>query len=152
MSKSHPDQYAQLLEKEEQLKVRKSTLKNGQEKKANEPSITSMLNKSVYTTKSIKYLSIARKLAIFIGCANVSTRLVENQEFRDLIQELDPRFPVPGRTKITTELSKIFADMKSSILKDLRIARKIHFCCDIWSKKRDDREFHRNYSSFFCQS
>ena len=81
------------------------------------------------------YNKITEKLATFIGRENVATVVVENQEFRDLLQELHSRYVVNERTVIRTELSKIIKNMKKNISQELIKARKIHLCCDIWSKK-----------------
>ena len=60
---------------------------------------------------------------------------MEDQEFREFLHEMDPRYIVPGRTAITTELSKAVLKLKRNISKELKSARKINLCCDIWSKK-----------------
>ena len=43
----------------------------------------------VYTKDSEQYRAITRKLAIFVGSSNVANRLVDNLEFKDLVQTLD---------------------------------------------------------------
>ena len=42
---------------------------------------------------------------------------------------------VPGGTAIKTEQSKAVLKLKPNISKELKSARKINLCCDIWSKK-----------------
>lgn len=43
----------------------------------------------VYTKDSERYRAITRKLAIFVGSSNVANRVVDNLEFKDLLQTLD---------------------------------------------------------------
>ena len=76
-----------------------------------------MLNSTPYTKDSTKYKQLTKKLAVFVGCSNVATILAENQEFRELLHELDPHYIVPGRTAIRAELSRVFAQVKAKYLK-----------------------------------
>ena len=100
-----------------------------------QPLLTSMLSRTPYSKDSVKQKRITEKLAIFISSANVATTLVEDQEFCEFLHEMDARYIVPGRTAITTELSKAVLKLKRNISKELKSARKINLCCDIWSKK-----------------
>ena len=88
-----------------------------------------------YDRSSHRYQLITRKLAIFLGCTIVPNSLVENEEFLSLIQTLDPRYKVPGRTSVSKEIDKVIFDMKASIQKVLADAHKVSLCTDIWTKK-----------------
>ena len=118
----------------------------------NQQILTSMLNSTPYTKDSTKYKQLTKKLAVFVGCSNVATLLVENQEFRELLHELDPCYIVPGRAAIRAELSRVLAQVKTKISQVLKKARKIHLCCDIWSKKGMTESFIGITAHFFCQS
>ena len=59
------------------------------------------------------------KIATFSGSANDATILAENHEFSDILQGLDFRYVVPGRTIIGTELSKIITNMKKNTSQEL---------------------------------
>lgn len=61
--------------------------------------------------------------------------LVEKSSFRNLIQVMDPRYPVPGMRKLSTEINKLFMMMKVAIKGHLTSATAVHFTTDIWSKK-----------------
>ena len=46
-------------------------------------------------------------MAVFIGSCNVPNSIVENAEFKSLIQVLDSRYPLPGRRLIGKELDSL---------------------------------------------
>ena len=98
----------------------------------------------------MRYKAITRKLALFIGTANVPYSLVENLEFHDLLLELHPCYLPPGRGPIKQKIASILVVMKNNIQEKLALAPKIHFCCDIWNKKGYDRILFGDSSSFFC--
>ena len=62
------------------------------------------LSKKPYDSSSTRYHSISRKLSILIGTSNLPNSLVTNVEFQDLVNELTPRYIVPGRTAMNREL------------------------------------------------
>lgn len=72
----------------------------------------SFKGKSPYDKKSERYLTITKHVAIFIGSSNVPNSIVENAEFKSLIEVLDSRYPLPGRTLIGKELDKVLATFK----------------------------------------
>ena len=88
-----------------------------------------------YNRESEKYKKITQKLAVFIAAGNVANRLIENEEFRELLKELDDRYPVPGHTAIEQEMNKLLIDLKSKMKEALENARKVAITTDIWSKK-----------------
>ena len=147
LSKNHTDCYKRLLEVEKEIKERKATGSTS----TMQPSLSSMFNKASYGKESFKCKGVTRKLATFIGCANVATSLVESQEFRDLLHELDPRYVVPGRGAIRTELAKMLMSIKKNVSQDLENARKIHLCCDVWSKKGMSESFLGITAHFFAK-
>ena len=56
-----------------------------------------------FDTKSARCQQITRKLAIFVGSTNVPNSLVENTEFKSLMETLEPQYPMPSRTLIGKE-------------------------------------------------
>ena len=46
--------------------------------------------RTAYEKDSNRYKQVTRQLAMFIGVTNVANSIVENPEFRELLQELDP--------------------------------------------------------------
>lgn len=90
--------------------------------------------KRMYDTDSQWYKSITKKLAIFLGSTNVAIQLVDNTEFRSLLESLDPRYPVPGRSVMGKELDKLIVELKVNMQQYISTANKI-LCADIWSKK-----------------
>lgn len=72
---------------------------------------------------------------MFDAAGNVANRLSENEEFRDLVKELDERYPIPGRTAIDQEMNKLVTDLKMKMGEALQNARRVAITTDIWSKK-----------------
>jgi len=68
---------------------------------------------------------ITRKLAIFVGSSNVANRMADCVEFRELLATLDPRCPVPARTAIGKELSRVFKELKAKIAAHPESANKV---------------------------
>jgi len=54
--------------------------------------------------QSIKYKRITLHLAKIFGATNVPI----NAEFRELIQELDPRYNLPHRKKVGLEIDELY--------------------------------------------
>ena len=79
---------------------------------------------------------ITRKLAIFIGTSNVPNSLIENLEFRDLLQTANPRYN-QGRSVICQQLEAVCIEliMKAIISSYILQATKISICTNIWSQK-----------------
>ena len=51
----------------------------------------------------------------------------------DLLEVLDPRYSVPGRTALSKELNCVLIELKAKITTHLESANKISICCDVWS-------------------
>ena len=123
------------------FQVQKQESLKRQEKKSEvaatlQPTLRETLHKAKpYNQQSEQYKSISRKLAVFVAVGNVPNSIVECDEFRDLIKELDERYSVPGRTAIASEMDKLFIDLKTNMRAVLSDARKVAITTDIWSKK-----------------
>ena len=91
------------------------------------------MSNSLYSKDSHLYKAVTRKLAIFVGSYDVA--IVKIFEFVDLLETLDPRYPVPGRTALSKELNCVLIELKAKITTHLESANKISICCDVWSKK-----------------
>ena len=59
-----------------------------------------------YDHNSKKHKDITFHLATFIGANNVPLNLVDNSEFRELIEELDPQYSLPHQYKMGNEIEK----------------------------------------------
>ena len=66
---------------------------------------------SKYDPQSAKYKLTTGKLALFVGATNVLLSLVENQQFKEFVSELDKRYKVPSRAKIGKEIERVLADL-----------------------------------------
>ena len=67
----------------------------------------------LYSKDYQQYKGVTQKLAIFVGSSNVA--IVEHFEFVDLLETLDPRYPVPGRTAFSKGLNCVLIELKSKI-------------------------------------
>ena len=86
--------------------------------------------------KSKQYeCNITRKLAIFVGAGRVANRIVDCDEFQELLAELDARYLVPGGAAIDKEMTKILVDLKAKVSAKLKDSCKVSLCADIWTKK-----------------
>ena len=104
-----------------------------------------------YNQESKHYKRITRKLAVFVAAGNVANRVVEDEQFRALLKELDERYPVPGRTATEREMNKLLIDLKSKMEAVLQSARKIAITTDVWSKKGLVSSFLSITAHFFSQ-
>jgi predicted membrane chloride channel (bestrophin family) len=66
-----------------------------------------------YSKDSNEYKEITRLLAVFIGCTNVSLRMVVNEHLRQLIKHLDPAYVVPEMATISKEIDCVFVEIES---------------------------------------
>jgi hypothetical protein len=67
--------------------------------------------------------------------------LVESQEFRDLVDELDMSYKVSSHSSLSKQLEQVLCDMRANIKIHLESARKIHLACDIWTKNGMSESF-----------
>ena len=72
---------------------------------------------TVYPKDSNQYKAITRKLAIFVGSSSVANSIVENLEFVDLLNTINPRYSVPGRAAIHRELDLVLIELRANILR-----------------------------------
>ena len=153
LSRYHKPEYETVLLKEEAKSKRsfQSVCKHKGLHKG-QSTIDKLIQPKKFSFDSEKHRRIAVRMAICIGCANVSHTLVENEEFRELIYELEPRYVPPGRGAVRSDLFKLVSTMKSNIAKLMAVARQIHFCCDIWSKKGQTKSFLGVVAHFHAKS
>ena len=77
---------------------------------------------------------------------------MDNSEFRELIEELDPIYTVPHQKKIGIEIEKVYQNVKGKISDSLKGASKISTCADIWSKPGMTASFLDITAHYFCSS
>ena len=136
LKKSHPKEYQLVLRKEETMAKEKASKKSKTMPKRHDSQMTlGEAFQRKYDPKSQQCQRITRRLAIFVGSSNVPNSLVENREFQSLLEALDPRYPIPGRTLLGREIEKVLFDMKANIRRVLSAAQKVSLCADIWTKK-----------------
>ena len=105
-----------------------------------------------YEKDSTRYKSITRKLATFVAAGNVANRIVECEEFRDLLSQLDPQYPMPSRVALDKEMEALLIDVKGKIAAKLQDTRKVAICTDIWSRKGMTQSFLGITAHFFTMS
>ena len=150
LKKCHSTEFQQMTEKE---MTRKEAAASGGKTTRGQPTITQSLGMSKpYDRNSPKSLKITRKLAVFVGIGHVANRIVECEEFRELLAELDPRYVVPGRAGIDVEMTKVLSDLKGRVAAKIRDARKVSLCADIWTKKGLTEAFVGITAHFFTRT
>ena len=137
LKKAHPSEFEEVVSKEQKLKERKQAKKATKSvKKGCQLTLGETLEcKPQYDKGSDRYKSITKRLAIFVGATNMPNSLVENPEFRALLNACDPRYHVPGRTAISKEIDIILSEVKDKIQDSFSSASKINLCADIWTKR-----------------
>ena len=109
-----------------------------------------VMKKTAYQKDSKKYKAVTRKLAICVATTNMPNRITDNEEFRDFVQELDPRYSsIPRRGAPNKEIEVIMVEIKQKIKALLQTARKINLTADIWSKKGMSSSFLGVTAHFF---
>ena len=98
-------------------------------------SIKQALKSNFYPKDSKKQLAITRKLAVFVRTTNAPISVVDGPEFRDLLTETNGQYEIPGRKKVAKEIENVYTELKHTISLVLQNAKRINFCCDIWSKQ-----------------
>ena len=78
--------------------------------------------------------------------------MVDNNEFRELIEEVDPRYTVPHQKKIGIEIEKVYQNVKGKISDSFKGACKISIFADIWSKPGMTASFLGITAHYFCSS
>ena len=99
LKKNHPSAFQELLAKEGEKELAKKRVAAATAVLQSTIAETFVKSKP-YERGSLKNVKITRKLAVFVGAGHVANRIVECEEFRDLLAELDPRYVVPGRTAL----------------------------------------------------
>ena len=94
-----------------------------------------------YDNGSVRYHSISRKLSILIGTCNVPNYLVTTVKFQEFVNELNPRYVVPGRTAMNKELDLLLQGLKGKLCKHL----------DTWTKKGMTESFLGVTAHFFLR-
>ena len=106
---NHPAAHEEMLKKEAERQKEKETTKR---KLASPPGnvggqmtlLGSLQKAKPYDKESPRYKDITRKLATFVAAGNVANRIVECDEFRELLSQLDPRYSIPGRAALDKEM------------------------------------------------
>ena len=114
--------------------------------------IAQVLHKrTMYEKDSNRYKQVTRRLAMFVGVTNVANSIVENPEFRELLQELDPRYPPPSRAAVSREIDIVLIELKANIGSYIAQAQKLSICADIWTKKGMAASFMGVTAHFFSK-
>ena len=95
----------------------------------------SLKSQKLHHKENERYKAVTRKLAIFVGSANVSNSVVTKPEYCDLLTTADPHYIVRGRMALSREINKVLVDLKANFGSYLQDARNVSITADIWSKK-----------------
>ena len=93
---------------------------------------------------------IDKSVAVFVGATNAPYSVINNEHFRRMLQALDARYRIPGRTRLQSLIDDVLRTMKVRIQGAMSNARKINFCADIWSKKGLTSSYLGLTAHFYC--
>lgn len=100
----HDDSYAELMKLDEEKREKQAKKKSHERSsKSAQLSIEDTVKRTKkYNKESDRYKRISRKLAVFVAVDNVANSIVDSEEFRDLIAELDDRYLSPIQLLLQT--------------------------------------------------
>ena len=133
----HKAAFEKFEEEEGERKIVESSMKKKDSTLVSHSQMTikQALKSNLYPKDSKKQLAITRKLAVFVGATNAPISVVDASEFRDFMKEMNAQYDIPGRKKVAKEIEKVYIELKHTISLVLQNAKRINFCCDIWSKQ-----------------
>ena len=67
--------------------------------------------------------------------SDASTRLVIDPAFRNLLEQFEPKFKLPGIQQVNSLLQECMEKAQTILKQNLALTRKITICLDIWTKK-----------------
>ncbi len=85
--------------------------------------------------ENAKHLKITEKLVRFVATSGCPCSIVENEEFRALMEELDPSYVVPCSSRLGEEVDRLVSTIKCNVSTKLMQARQVHLCVDRWFEK-----------------
>ena len=130
----HP-QHFKVLETEEVAKKSNHSATESSQTVLKQSKLLDCNQSKKYDPESRKHVALTRRLALFVGATNVPLRLVDNEEFRELLTEFDPRYQIPHRQKLSKEIENLFHKLRNKLSISMQAARKLSLCADIWSKQ-----------------
>lgn len=93
-------------------------------------------NVEPYSKSHPKQQKADKLLAIFIASTGAPKSTVEQEEFQEFLQELDPKYKAPSRKVITSKIDDIENSLKKKITLVLDETDCISaICIDLWSRK-----------------
>lgn len=102
----------------------------------NQPKITDLIeSKSKYNLNDKKLILSEKKLAYFLASSRYPYNMLNCRQFHHFIEHLDPRFGIPGQSKLSQHANEISAQLKSKIISLLSSSPKFALTCDLWTCK-----------------
>lgn len=99
-----------------------------------------------YPSTSARAQKITEALLCFI-CKDLRPySVVDNEGFRQLMNECEPRYVIPTRRFITeTAVPKLYKDMKEKVKETISSAERVAITCDAWTSRAT-----QSYVTFTC--
>ena len=70
-----------------------------------------------------------------MGANGVPNSTIKNPEFKAFVQEMDPKYPIPGTASLGKATDMLYLEMKAKIESCLLNTKSISLCTDVWTKK-----------------
>ena len=149
---NHKEQFAEVEKKDKARKEAKEAQKKAEVGPTKQATIAEVLHRrTMYERDSDRYKKVTRRLAVFVGATNVANTIVDTPEFKELLLELDPRYPTPGRAAVSREIDKVLIQLKANVGTYIAQAKKVSICADIWTKKGMTASFMGVTAHFFSR-
>lgn len=148
---THPDVHSEVVKKNRLTSTSKpdnskppSTVTNSQQ------SVEVLMRKPPHWGKdSREALQRDEKLVNLMVRSGVPMRLVHDPDFVDFCKVLDPKYEVPGVTRLNAKVKKAFHVSITAVKQALASARMVTVGMDIWTKKGYSASFLGISASFF---
>ncbi len=80
-------------------------------------------------------MRIRQKLGIWLGSTSTPISAVEEPSFIELVRELNPKFPIPGRKGASKCIADVYEKLKLGISDSLLHGGRVSVGVDLWSRR-----------------
>lgn len=103
-----------------------------------------------YSLEYHHQVELDKSLAIFIGASNTSYSVIENDDFKAMLNTFDPHYCIPSRSRLMSKIDLVVTEMTTGIKLALSTSRNVNLCADIWSKKGLTSSYLGITAHFYC--
>ena len=134
----HKEAYANYLAKTWAKTVPKSSSRNSTSKSLSSLNSTLSTTSSTiryYDEDSDHYKNLLNAVALLFASNSLPYLLIESLDFVHLVKLLDPKFKLPKRRRLTSEVGALHEKLKPTLKSEIKKAGKVCLILDIWSRR-----------------